>query len=131
MGAASKACVRVRSAAAALSAGMPADGDLCILGLVLAAGIRLVLSGNRTIGIRVRLRPAAVLVEAGYLQTQLPSISDRLQHKPLPLVQAGLVLFPVHDAGRRLCGIRATPVEQAGTGHTHLQSLIVFSDGVF
>jgi hypothetical protein len=38
-----------------LPAGMPADGDLCVLGLVLAAGIRLVLSGDRAIGIRVCL----------------------------------------------------------------------------
>src|SRR5205814_3927834 len=74
--ASSKAHVRVRSAAAALSAGLPADGDLCILGLVLAAGIRLVLPGDRAIGIRVRLRPATVLVEAGPLQTQFPSISE-------------------------------------------------------
>src|SRR5437867_3175545 len=127
----SKAHVGVRSAAAALSAGLPADGDLCILGLVLAAGIRLLLPGDRAISIRIRRRPATVLVEARQLQTQFPSISDRLQYKSLPLVQAGVVLFPVHDAGPRLCGKRATPLEQAGTGDAHLQSLIVLADGVF
>src|SRR5262249_40742578 len=90
----SKAHVRNRSASAALPAGMPSDGDLCILGLVLAAGIRFVLPRDRAIGFRVHLRPAADLVEAGILQARLPAISDRLQHKPLPLVQARLVLFP-------------------------------------
>src|SRR5262249_37689717 len=131
MASSSRAHVRVRSAAAALSPGLLADSDLCILGLVLAAGIRLLLPGDRAIGIRVRRRPATVLVEAGQLQTHLSSISDRLQYKSLSLVQTGVVLFPVHDAGPRLCGKRATPLEQAGTGDAYLQSLVVFSDGVF
>src|SRR3989442_5483870 len=127
----SKAHVGVRSAAAALSAGLPADGDLCILGLVLAAGIRLLLPGDRAIGIRVRLRPATVLVEAGPLQTQFPSIFDRLQYKSLPLVQTGVVFFSVHDAGARVFGPRATPAGQAPTGGPHLQYLADFSDSGF
>src|SRR5262249_38361031 len=55
MAAGSNVHSRVCSAAATLPAGMPADGDLSVLGLVLAAGIRLVLSGDRAIGIRVCL----------------------------------------------------------------------------
>src|SRR2546426_7165901 len=61
----SKVRVRARPATPALPAGMPTDGDLCVLGLVLAAGIRIVLPGDSAIGIRVCLRPAAVVVETG------------------------------------------------------------------
>src|SRR5262249_59500903 len=92
----SKAHVRIRSASAALPAGMPSDGNLCILGLVLAAGIRFVLPRDRAIGFRVYLRPAAVLVEAGFLQAPLSALFHRLSHQTLPFVPTCPVFFSLY-----------------------------------
>src|SRR5262245_11740837 len=71
------------------------------------------------------------MVETRLLHARFSSIPDRLQHESLPLVQARLVLFSIHDAGRWLCGKTSDPLEQGWTRHSRLQSFVVWADGVF
>ena len=63
--------------------------------------------------------------------SRLRSVSGHLQHQPVPLVQAGLVLSAVRDGGARVGGERADSLEQGRTARAHLQSVVVSAGGVF
>ena len=61
----------------------------------------------------------------------LRSVPRHLQHQPVPLVQAGLVLPAVPDGGGRLRRQRADPLGQGRPARPHLQSVVVSAGGVF
>ena len=95
------AVARSRAAAApALRPGDVSHLDLRVLGLVLAAGLRLRLASGRAAGICLRLRHAAVVVAPRQLQPWVRPASHHFQHQPVSVVQGRLVL-PAVPAGRR------------------------------
>ena len=114
------------AAAAALRPGDVSPVGLRLLGLVLAAGLRLRLAAGRAAGVRVRLRHAAVVVAPRQLRARLRPVSDRLQHQPVPVVQGRLVLPAVPAGGGRLPrqGVRALASggQEASTSSTPRRS---------
>ena len=87
---------------AALRAGHVSAVGVRLLGLVLAAGLRLRVAARRAARLRVRVRHAAVVVAPRQLRSGLRAVSDHLQHEPVSLVQGRLVLPAVPARGRRI-----------------------------
>ncbi len=114
-----------RPQASALSAGVRAGIGAGLLGLVLAAGLRLRLPHRRAAALRLRVRHAALVVAARRLHARLRAVPGDLQHQPVPLVQAGLVLPAVPDDCRRLRRQGADAMGQGGAARAHLQSVVV------
>ena len=78
-----------------------------VLGLVLAAGVRVRSIHPRAVVVRLCVRHAALLVAARHLHLRLRSVPGHLQHQSVPLVQAGLVLSAVRHGGARHCRQRS------------------------
>ena len=118
---------RSRPARTALRAGVRPHFDLSVLGMVLAPGLRFASPHRRAAAVCVRVRHAAQLVAARHLHARLRTVSDHLQHQPVPVVQAGLVLSAVcHDrasasprrnssAGARTDGRRTSSIRRRFT----------------
>ena len=119
-----------RPAEAALPPGVRAGLGPPVLGLVLASGVRLGPPHRRPAGLRLRLRHAPQLVAARHLHAGLRSVPGHLQHQPVSLVQAGLVLPAVPHGGARLRGQRADPLGQ-GRPRAHIFNPSSFPLAVF
>src|SRR5512146_418450 len=74
---------------AALHASVRAGLGAVVLGLVLAPGLRLCALYPRPADLRVCLRHAARLVAPRNLHPRFRTVSRRLQHQSVPVVQAG------------------------------------------
>ncbi len=80
---------------------------------------------------RLCVRYAPHVVPARHLHAGLRSVSRDLQHQPVSLVQAGLVLSAVPHGGARLRRQTADLLGQGRPARPHLQPLIVSACGVF
>ena len=114
------AVARDRPEEAALRAGDRPGRGAALLGLVLAAGVPVGPPHRRATAVRICLRHAARLVEARRLHARLRSRSRRLQHQPVSLVQAGLVLPAVCDGGARLRRQGADSLGQGRARRVHV-----------
>ena len=100
-----------------------------VLGLVLARGVRLGASHPGATALRLRLRHAPGLVAARHLHARLRAVSRHLQHQPVSLVQARLVLPPVPHGRARLRRQGADSLGEGRPARAHLQSLVVSARG--
>ncbi len=67
---------------------------------------------SRPTALRLRVRHAARLVAAEYVQARVRSVSHCLQYQSFPLVQAGLVLSAIPDGGAGPGRQGSDPLEQ-------------------
>ena len=120
-----------RVAKAALRPGVRPHLDPSVLGLVLADGLRIGLPDRRADPLRLRVRPVAHLVTTRHRDARVRAVPDRLQYKPVSVVQAGLVLFAVCDDRVGVRGQGVDPVEPGRTADARLQSVCVHTHGIF
>ena len=121
---------RGQPAQAALPAGLRSGSHPRVLGHVLARGPCRRAAHRRAARVRLRFRSAPRLVAPGYPHAGIRPVPGDLQHQPVPVVQARLVLPPVPDDRGRLRRQGPDPVDQGRPPRTHLQSLVVHALGV-